>query len=577
MLLGVAGDHRRERLVTRRRFSSAISLALAVLIFDVAVLRWVGLSWGDQLTFLAALTAWSLAGHLILSRRCRVLADRFTAYAASVALGMTWHAGLCFVFFHTSVLRLTGLPGPRAAAQVAFALLLVPAFVEAIRVWRAVDARPWFSSTRSVFRIFALASIVALFSAFGFANNEARFDFSEDRHVSVKKLVESRRWPFATNVVPEWGIRQDRYNHVMDGPLRVTELGFPRAFGQGFQHYGVESLLAGLSLLRRPFSLESAVAFSKPLSLVWLFLIAYWIFLIARLSAGLSEGLAVLAAGSVLFYAALNAFMFWGPVTSYRIAPISGTLYHNVTQQASLAVGFGGLYLALLGLRGRRSLFPLGCLLIAGSLSFKPSLFTVVAPSLGVAAALQGRTVWQRDRLAGFGVLVAAVILWFVYPRLLHIDMLSAPIKPAFLPWHRFHAPARIAWPVDTRLRLALSVLLLSYAGFLLPMLALASPWRRLGPRLRAAFRQPDLVALTVLFALGLLSGLFLVEDNFRYNHGNFMWGYAVGHFTFLPFVALGLSRIRAPALRRIGWVIYVAHLVSGAWNLLLFAYVGMF
>ena len=563
--------------MTRCCFSGAIPLALAVLTFDVAVLHWVGLSWGDQLTFLAALAVWSLAGHLILSRRCRVLADRFTTYAASAALGMTLHAGLCFVFFHTSVLRLTGLPGPRAAAQTAFALLFLPACVEAIRVWRAVDTRPWFSSTRSVSRIFVLASIVALFSAFGFANNEARFDFSEDRHVSVKKLVESRRWPFAMNVVPEWGMRQDRYNHVMDGPLRVTELGFPRAFGQGFQHYGVESLLAGLSLLRGPFSLESTVAFSKPLSLVWLFLVAYWILLIARLSVGLGEGLAVLAAGSVLFYAALNTFMFWGPVTSYRIAPISGTLYHNITQQASLAVGLGGLYLALVGLRDRRNLFPLGCLLMAGSLFFKPSLFTVAAPSLGVAAALQGRTVWQRGRLAGFGILVAAVILWFGYPRLLHIDMLSAPIRPAFLAWHGFHAPARIAWPVETRLRLALSVLVLSYAGFLLPLLALASPWRRLGARLRTTFRQPDLVALTVLFALSVLSGLFLVEENFRYAHGNFMWGYAVGHFTFLPFVALGLSRIQAPVLRRIGWVVYIAHLASGAWNLLLFAYAGMF
>ena len=561
----------------RRVFLHTRLFALTVLAFDIAVLRWVGLSWADQLTFLAALGAWSLTGHLILSRWGRLLPDRLTAYAASAALGMTVHAGLCFVLFHTAVWRRTGLPGSRAAAWTAFAILLVTAFAGAIRGWRVPDSRPWIGSPSSAAQMLALASIVALFSAFGVANNEARFDFSEDRHVSVKKLVESGRSPFATRVVPEWGTRQDRWNHTMDGPLRVTELGFPRAFAQGFQHHGVESLLAGLSLLRGPFSLERSVAFSKPLSLLWLFLLAYWIFLIGRATVGLSNGLAVVAAAGVLFYAALNLFVLWGPVTSYRIAPLSGTLYHNVTQQASLAVGLAGLYLALLALRDRGPTFPIGCLLIAGSSFFKPSLFTLAAPALAVAVALQGPSAWRRDVLVGFGVLATTVVLWFAYPRLLHVPMLSAPVKPELLAWHRVHAPARIAWPVRNFPDLAVSVLVLSYAGFLLPALGLALPWRTVGPRVRAALRQPEVVALTVLFILGLVVGLCLVEDNFRRAHGNLMWAYAVGHFTVFPFLVLGLSRIKETILRRIGWTVYGAHLVSGAWNLLIMAYAGMF
>ena len=562
--------------MTRRRSSGAILLGAAALALDATVLRWVGLSWGDQLTFLATLAAWSLAGHLILSRWDRLLPDRFTAYAASTALGMTLHAGLCFVLFHTGVWRLTGLPGPRAAAWAAFALLLVPALIEARRVGRTPDGRLWFSSAWSAAQLLALASILALLAAFGFANNDPRVDVWSP--IRVNTLVAARRSPFATSVVPEWGTRQDRHSQAMLGPSQVAELGFPRAFGwRGLPHHGVETLLVGLSVLRGPFSVERSVAFSKPLSLVWLFLVAYWSYLIARAVAELSHGLAVIAAAGTLFYAALNVFAFWGSVTSYRLAPISGTLYHNLTQPASLAVGLGGLHFALIALRDRRALFALGCLLLGSSFFFKPSLFTLAAPALGLAAALQGRSAGRRDVLVGFGILGAAVVLWFAYPRLLHVDTGNVPIKLAFLPWHRFHAPDRIAWPVGTRLSLALSVLVLSYAGFLLPMLGLASPWRTVRRRLRDAFRHPDVVALTALFALGFLSGMFLVEDNYRYAHGNFMWGYAVGHFTFLPFVVLGISRIQGTFVRRAGWTLYGAHLVSGAWNLLVLAYEGKF
>jgi hypothetical protein len=172
--------------------------------------------------------------------------------------------------------------------------------------------------------------------------------------------------------------------------------------------------------------------------------------------------------------------------------------------------------------------------------------------------------------------MVAAVVLWFGYPRVLHVEMLTAPIKPAFLPWHGFHAPEQIPWPVWTWSSLAVSILGLTYAAFLLPVVGLATPWRGVGRRLRAALRQPDIVALVVLFALSAVSGLFLVEDNWRHAHGNFMWGYAAGHLTFLPFVVLGISRIASAVARRLAWTVYVAHLVSGAWNLFLLAYAGM-
>ena len=562
--------------MTRCRSAGVILLGASALALDVAVLRGVGLFWGDQLSFLAILAAWSLAGHLFLSRWDRLLPDPFTAYAVSAALGMTLYAGLCFVLFHTSVWRLTGLRGPRAAAWAAFALLLVPALVEARRVWRATERRPSLTSTYSVPVIFVLASVVALLSAFGVANNETGLDPSEDRRVSVRKLVEAGPSAFTTNVVPEWGSRQDRESHIMNGPWRVAELGFPAAFGQGFQHYGVESLLAGLSLLRGPFSIERSVAFSKPLSLLWLFLVPYWALLIARLTARLSEGLALWAATGVLFYSALNAFALWAPVSSYRVAPISGTLYHNTTQQASLAVGLAGLYLALLGLRERRSVFPLGCLLLSGSLIFKPSLFTIAAPSLSVAVALHGRTAWRPNMLAGVGLMATAVVVWFGYPRLLQIDMLASPIEPAFFPWHSFHAPERIPWSVWSAPSLAVSVLGLSYAAFLLAPIGLGAPWHGVGRRLRAALSQPDVVALVVLFALSVTSGLLLVEGNWRHSQGNFMWGYAAGHLTFLPFVVRGISRIANTFVRRLAWTVYVAHLVSGAWNLFLLAYAGV-
>jgi hypothetical protein len=319
------------------------------------------------------------------------------------------------------------------------------------------------------------------------------------------------------------------------------------------------------------------VAFSKPLSLVWLLLVAYRIFLMGRFTAGLSEDLAVLAAAGVLLYAALNVFVLWSPITSYRVAPISGTLYHNTTQQASLAVGLAGLYLAVQALRHRGGLFTPGCLLVAGSLFFKPSLFTVAAPALGLVAALRSREGWRRDELFGIGVIAGLATLWFfAYPRLLHLPVVSTPLKLAFLPWHHGHAPEQIAWSVKSSLVLTLSVSGLSYAGFVVPMLALATTRQSISQWRHAALRRPDIVALILVFALGLVSGLFFLEDNARRNHGNLMWGYAVGHFVLLPFVVLGISRITHTVVRRLGWTVYTAHLVSGAWNLLLFAYGGV-
>src|SRR5262245_45724649 len=181
-----AEDARRVPWVARGHVPSAIILALVAFAFDVGILRWVGLSWGDQLTFVTVLLVWTLTGHLILSRWTLLLPDRFTAYAVSAALGMTLHAGLAFALFHTRLQRATGLPGSRAAALAAIAILLVPAALEVVRGWSAIDARPWFSSADSAARVLALASVVALLSAFGVANNDVRFDPSEDRRVSVK-------------------------------------------------------------------------------------------------------------------------------------------------------------------------------------------------------------------------------------------------------------------------------------------------------------------------------------------------------------------------------------------------------
>jgi hypothetical protein len=557
-----------EMTRSRRTLGVAAALFPITVLLDAALLRFVGLVWIDQLVFAVVVLVWAAAGAAMLYRIRDILPDRLTFYALAATLGMLVHAALCFVLFHTAVVEATGLYDFRAAAQAAFAILLLPALLGARPGFKAARG-PWLATPKATAAIFALASVVAIVTAFGFFNNKDGQGRGQLRAwvASGTPLLEQR-------TAPNWGDPQDRPSQLFGGDL--ARRGFPDAYPFGaVSHRGVETTLTGIAYLSGRFFRVRWAAFSKPLCLLWLFVGSHWMFLIAR-ERGLKEVPAVLATAGMLLYAALNLFAFRAPVSSYNIAPASGTLYHNVHQLASVAIGLAGLYLLTRDLRQESGLFAFGCTFLGASLFYKPSFFAMVVPGLALAVLI-GRRFRSRDVLRGASVLLAGAALWYGYPWLLDLPMRwSVPLEVAFLPWQRGNASASVAWPVTSESALAISVLVLGYAALVVP--ALHAGWR-LARRLRsqslpalATTVPPATAVLLVAAAGGILSGLFLIAGD-----GNYMWGSAVGLFCLLPLLVDEIGRIAKRPLRRLAWTIYGAHLLSGAWNLWVFGYWGTF
>jgi len=556
--------------------ASSAGAALVVL-FDVAILRWVGCSLWDQLLLLAVVLVWVLAGDAILAHRAVLFPDRFTAGAASMMLGMIVHTALSFATLHTGVLRL--LPGghPRAGAVLAFVALLALAGGGLTRRRRGPvrrDSRPGIRT-----RLLLLASVVAVLSAFGFENAGVGWRQYLPERLTAPGLARAVQATVTAPQTPSWGTSWDREGHVVKQPAQIAAAGLPAAFATGAggraeaQHFGVSTLLASLAMLGGDFSTARAVALSKALSLLWLFLIAYWIYLVAGAFLGLTENAALATAAGTLLFAPINLFLLRRAVSSYGVATLSGTLYHNITQQASLTIGFAGLYLVLCDLRRRGGLFAPGCALIGASLFFKPSLFSVVAPVLGVTTVILCRGRLRREFLPGFFLLGAAPLLWFGYPRIFGLDIRSVNTIVAFLFWQKRYA--HFPWPVANDVELAAAAMVVTYGVCLPPLLWFAVCWKREVPRLLSAVSRPEILALLLIFVAGFVSGSFLTESGFGSAAGNFMWGYAVGHFAALPFLVRGITEIGRAWLRRIAWTVYAAHLASGGWNLLLFAGFG--
>ena len=101
----------------------------------------------------------------------------------------------------------------------------------------------------------------------------------------------------------------------------------------------------------------------------------------ARSLFGLSRPLSWLAQLGFAVFAPLN----WPPlrtdVSSYLgLVASSGTLYHNITQLYSLAMGLLGVLLVGTAVKRRETdwAFVVGCVSGAGSFFFKPSFYTIL-------------------------------------------------------------------------------------------------------------------------------------------------------------------------------------------------------
>jgi len=523
------------------------------------VLRWVGLWWGAQAVGLGLLALWGLAGFRVLHARTAAFPDRFGVAATSVALGFAVHLGLAFVFFHRPLVKALGVADLRAAALLALGVLVVPAVGGARRLRGDLEPRRWLVSPVGALVLFAGASLVALLAAYGYRDGLA----GPENQVSA--LVAAGQSWRGRDVVPEWGSTQDRHQQLFEGGVALR--GFPKGFPRGrFEHRGVETALTAVGYLVGPFQEESWMAVAKPLSLLWLFLAAYGLYAIARPQA--PEGAAVAAGLGALLYAALNPSLLTGAAaSSYRVFPASGTLYHSVTQQASLGLGFIGIALCVRALQDGARLYAPGCALLLAALFCKPSFFLIAGPLVLLAALLHRRVLERADAVAGAAWLLGGVAFWLLYPRVLGLPTLGLPVEPGFFAWQR-NTDLHLPWDVARTGVLVVSVLTLSFAAFVLPLADLLR--RRPRP-------SPSTLLLAAIALLGVGCGLLLVEQGRKAGQGNVMWSAAAGLLLALPLLVRAIGAIESRAARIAAWSIYAAHLASGAWNLWWLGFRGLF
>jgi hypothetical protein len=544
---------------------AAAAVALAIAAADAWLLLRSGLGIGDLLAFALTAAAGLGAGRALLVVSGFEARDGVSEGVASLACGSALHLAVAFVLFHYDLRTALGVADQQAAAGLVLGLVAVTGLWRrhAIPADRPFSREPWTAAA-----LLAVASLVALLTAFGWFDGR----LGEENRVSTRWRAGQGLASFAPPV--EWGSGLDRHAHVFG---RLAARGFPYSFPKGqFQHDGVHTEVVALVLLGGPYSEARAMAGSKPLSLQWLALVAFGTFLLARDVAGASSRAAGLAGAGSLLFAAVHPALFGGHgATSFALAPISSVLYHNLTQQASLALGLGGLYVAALALRdaGPRWPFPLGCAVVAVSIFHKPSFFTVAAPALVLAALRAGAGAGLLPRATGIGVLMAGAAGWAAYPRMLGTRTalgVSVELSPFSWPLHK---DLGLPWPTTGRVAAIASVLLLSYA-VLVPVaveLIRRASWRK---ALRS-LREPGRLALALAAAFGVASGHLLAETGGYASQGRFMYGYAAGYTCALPLLLRALETLPPGPLRRGGWALLALHLVSGLLNLWAFAWDG--
>lgn len=545
-------------------------LALAfILAVDSMLLAWVGVPVSQQLLMLLVWMVFVLAGHAVLGRILRDLPDRFTSLVVCSVFGLACYTGISFFLFHAGVQQTLHVD-MQVASNLALGSLTLAAVVGGWRLAGVADSRPWITHPEWLVGLFGLASLVACLTTFGYVNQELRPDGTTSDRMNIRDWTEARLTPWNSEVVPQWGnTGNDRQSHLVAGPQRISQLQFPEAFIRGSQHFAVETTISGLVMLDGLPTADRDIAVAKLLTLIWLLLVAFWIFAIGKDILGLSAALAFVAVMGALLFAPLNLYLFKGMVGTYKLGPAAGTLYNNTTQLASAAIGLGGWYLALRALRGESPLLIVGCFLVAACLFFKPSLFSVAAPALALSGLMSRGIRWSHF-VAGMLLLAAAAGVWFLYPRLMEITSLSPSLELNPFSWYQIYVPDSIRWGGNWQLAVAVA-LALTYASFFLPFFyslgSHAEYWQQ-------ALRKPHYLAMLVLFLIGAVSGYFLAEAG-RISHGNYMWGSAIAIIMVLPLLVRAMAEIPKKSVRHLAWGIYGAQLLSGGLNLFIFAWRG--
>lgn len=545
----------------------ARGLLVGLIALNTWLLSWVEVSLFQQLQTWAALFLLTSAGAALLARARPHFPDRVTFVAVGFLVGSS-----CSVALHYLFLGPVGeaLLGGRSLQFVSRLSLGILGAVGVVGLWRTRATAPLPSAHgTSTVLIAALAFGMAVSTSYGHYNNMQDVDL----RAPSAPVKGQRNWGWSADWHVHFG---QRYRQLKTGDL-TPRLGTP--------------MLAASCI---PFGQEGVWRTGKALIWPFYFALLYLFYSIAMEAFGLSRRLALLTAASVVLFAPLNvSFLFGDLRASYRgLLSGGGTFTHNATQLMSFTIGLGAVFLIWLRLRHRTPTTAWAAVLIAASFSFKPSFFSIAAPTMILFIA--GARRWpNRDECLAIAVLFSIPVMFAIH--LLTggaTNFLGRPdepsgeparMRPALMPFHVLFEWSQ-RWPTSVREEpLLLGTLIVFSSLALMILAAMVYAWAstargRSGTLLSEDARPRGPARLLtggclMLFALGIASGTLLAIDDPRLiRNGDFLWATGQGIMLVMPVTIAVVAGVRIALLRRFLWLLLALHLASGCVNLWLYA-----
>jgi len=551
---------------------SAWAVVASVLVLQIGWLRFLGIAVPFQLGVLSvgALAGW--VGWVVIRGVLGPIGDQPARIGLAFLAGLSILTAVSTVLFHTRVGNLIGLGSSAAAARVSLALVAAGGGLLWILTRRR--ARPEAAGQASVAAWVGLAVGALIMSALtlhGIANGSTP---------KLRNLL-PEDYPISEVDGPNWGRPGDYLVHLVRVPSDIVDQGLPA--GRQVAHRGVQvwTLSASLPFTSESDALDPLRAAKVLAPAVWFALLSLGRFVLGHLFA-LSPRVAGLGTASLALFAPVNAPLFQVSMSSYMgLVNASGGMYHNTTELHAVALGIGAIALIGSSLQGqamKTGAFAFGTGLLAMSAWFKPNLFLVLGPVMGVLALTKMRR-HPAASLTGAAILALPVLGVLVYPTIVGKSLYNRGPSIDLLAGYMTHAAERFPdWVVSSKWVLAAAILTLSFAAWAIPVCSWIGRalrrWRG-GGGLPAVYEGPKelSVALAASLAVAVAIAFLVVEQT--ESTGNFRWPVQAAYVLALPVLFRLIVEIRSRWWRWATWGLLAIHLWGGLLHLYLVTTTG--
>ncbi len=546
----------------------ALAGCLVVVAVQTIVLRVLHVPLGLQLAVWLSLVIATAAGWMV-TRPLAAHVGEFEARAAMALLaGVILSAMTFYLFRHRRVADALGLGDLRAIGLASMALVVLIGVVAAV-VFRSHERRPVMGSPIPIVVALVLALAMSAGTIYGGVNSTEL----KSRGATEILAKLSPEHPLSSSTTQEWGFASDYYSHFVIFTRQVARSGLPVP-SKDLTHRHVQHWALSLT------TAFDGYEFSDPVQAMKVASVPLWtaLLLLAWTAAltvfRLTPQLASIVILSIMFFAPVR-FPPWDfSASSYRgFIGTSGSIYHNVPQLLVVAIGMAAVL--LIGRMSRDGTllavpYAAACGVIAMSFWFKPSLFIIFGPALGLVSLVWLRRL-PKTVLAGWALLALPIIWRFAYTAVTGIpyEELTVAIEP-LAGYETFAAKKLPGFLASNTVVLAISVVVLSFLAWLIPL----GVWlRRSWPAVRGGLRRwlegirtaaPQAVVAIALL-LGLLAAFLFVETGRKRDHGNMAWPVMSASLLSLPILVRLTSDIGSQRLRCINWGIIGLHLLAGA------------